>query len=318
MTLKLEDVLELTPGSVEGINDWFLNRVEKNIDSGLYPDLNTLETIADNIKENLSIYKDKHNIEDVAIGMSGGVDSALTAALFKQAGWTVHGATLPINQIETETDRGQEAIEALGLERYSFDLSKQFESMQEYLGENDETYRGLQRQGNIRARLRMLTLYNLAHKVGGCVGSTDNFSELSAGFWTLHGDVGDIAPIQSLSKSWEVPAIAQMLGVPQATVQAVPTDGLGISKSDSDQLGMSYLEFDILLFDLLSLPNLSRETIQDYINTITEEEIQNKAGLVLSRVASTGFKRNNPFNLDHPLFSNRFEILEKLDRSLMT
>ena len=49
MTLKLEDVLELTPGSVEGINDWFLNRVEKNIDSGLYPDLNTLETIADNI-----------------------------------------------------------------------------------------------------------------------------------------------------------------------------------------------------------------------------------------------------------------------------
>ena len=46
--------------------------------------------------------------------------------------------------------------------------------MQEYLGENDETYRGLQRQGNIRARLRMLTLYNLAHKVGGCVGSTDN------------------------------------------------------------------------------------------------------------------------------------------------
>ena len=190
--------------------------------------------------------------------------------------------------------------------------------MQEYLGENDETYRGLQRQGNIRARLRMLTLYNLAHKVGGCVGSTDNFSELSAGFWTLHGDVGDIAPIQSLSKSWEVPAIAQMLGVPKATVRAVPTDGLGISKSDSDQLGMSYLEFDILLFELLSLPNLSRETIQNYINTITEEEIQNKAGLVLSRVASTGFKRNNPFNLDHPLFSNRFEILEKLDRSLMT
>ena len=81
----------------------------------MYPDLNTLETIADNIKESLSIYKDKHNIEDVAIGMSGGVDSALTAALFKQAGWTVHGATLPINQIETETDRGQEAQRHLDL-----------------------------------------------------------------------------------------------------------------------------------------------------------------------------------------------------------
>ena len=58
-------------------------------------------------------------------------------------------------------------------------MSEQFESMQEYLGENDETYRGLQRQGNIRARLRMLIYINLAHKVGGCVGSTDNFRELS-------------------------------------------------------------------------------------------------------------------------------------------
>ena len=81
---------------------------------------------------------------------------------------------------------------------------------------------------------------------------------------------------------------------------------------------MSYLEFDILLFDLLSLPNPSRETIQDYINSITEEEIQNKAGLVLSRVASTGSQKKQSFNLDLFLFSNRFEILEKLDRSLMT
>ena len=123
------------------------------------------------------------------------------------------------------------------------------------------TYRVQQRQGNIRARLRMITLYNLAHKVAGCVGSTDNFSELAAGFWTLHGDVGDIAPIQSLNKSWEVPMLAKMLDVPQATVEAVPTDGLGISNSDADQLGMSYLEFDIALFELLSLPRLDKKTV---------------------------------------------------------
>ena len=60
-----------------------------------------------------------------------------------------------------------------------------------------------QRQGNIRARLRMITLYNL-HKVAGVSGSTDNFSELALGFWTLHGDVGDIASSQSFKKSWEV------------------------------------------------------------------------------------------------------------------
>ena len=313
----INDILTITPGEDVTINEWFKKKLQIQIDNRKYPNVGELAAIKQVIVDDLEEYKATNFIEDVVIGMSGGVDSALTAALFKEAGWKVHGVTLPIHQKQAETDRGQEAIEALGIEGHSFDLSEQFDSMAKFLNLDDaQTYRALQRQGNIRARLRMLTLYNLAHKVGGCVGSTDNFSELSAGFWTLHGDVGDIAPIQSLSKSWEVPAIAQMLGVPQATVRAVPTDGLGISKSDSDQLGMSYLEFDILLFDLLSLPNLSRETIQDYINTITEEEIQNKAGLVLSRVASTGFKRNNPFNLDHPLFSNRFEILEKLDRSL--
>ena len=316
MNLTVDDVLALAPGSGEPIDDWFCERLEHYIDAGTYPNTPTLQTIVEHLVDTLKEYKLTNDIEDVGIGMSGGVDSALTAALFKQAVWTGHGETLPIHQKEDETNRGTENIDALRLERYNFDLSEQFDSMQNFLGEFDSTYRGLQRQGNIRARLRMLTLYNLAHKVGGCVGSTDNFSELAAGFWTLHGDVGDIAPIQSLCKSWEVPAIAQLLGVPEATVNAVPTDGLGISNSDSDQLGMSYLEFDILLFDILNLPNISRETIQNYINTLTNEEIQNKAGLVLSRVASTGFKRNNPFNLEHPLFSNRFETLEILDRSL--
>ena len=316
MSLRIDDVLNITPGAGEPVDDWFLQKLERFIDSGVYPNTPTLTSVTEKLVENLSDYSGTHNISDVVIGMSGGVDSALTAALFKQAGWTVHGVTLPIHQKIDETNRGEENIDALRLEGHSFDLSNIFDSVQEYLGEFDSTYRGLQRQGNIRARLRMLTLYNLAHKVGGCVGSTDNFSELAAGFWTLHGDVGDIAPIQSLSKSWEVPAIAQMLGVPQATVDAVPTDGLGISNSDSDQLGMSYLEFDIILFELLNLPNISKDTIQAYINTTSNKEIQDKIGLVLSRVASTGFKRFNPLNLNHPIFPSRFETLEKLDGSL--
>ena len=162
----------------------------------------------------------------------------------------------------------------------------------------------------------MITLYNLAHKVAGCVGSTDNFSELAAGFWTLHGDVGDIAPIQSLNKSWEVPMLAKMLDVPQATVDAVPTDGLGISNSDADQLGMSYLEFDIALFELLSLPRLDKNTIELYINSITDLKVNKKLTLVANRVASTTFKRFNPYNLNHPIFNDRFNLLETLDRSL--
>lgn len=311
----IDDILRLTPGEGE-ISDWFINRLAYQIDKGLFPKRATLGNIVEQIVAGLQLYRKEHGIENIVIGQSGGVDSALTAALFKQAGWIVHGVTLPIHQKEEETNRGIENIDVLRLERHNYDLTDQFDSMQDFLGEFGNTYKGQQRQGNIRARLRMIALYNLAHKLNGCVASTDNFSELAAGFWTLHGDVGDVAPIQSLTKSWEVPAIADMLGVPENTITALPTDGLGISNSDADQLGMNYLEFDILLFDLLNLPELSEDNIKKHINSIEDDEVRDKAWLVANRVKGTAFKRANPFNLVHPVFSDRFAILDKLDRSL--
>lgn len=311
----IDDILRLTPGEGE-ISDWFINRLAYQIDKGLFPKRATLGNIVEQIVAGLKLYRKEHGIENIVIGQSGGVDSALTAALFKQAGWIVHGVTLPIHQKEEETNRGIENIDVLRLERHHYDLTEQFDSMQDFLGEFGNTYKGQQRQGNIRARLRMIALYNLAHKLNGCVASTDNFSELAAGFWTLHGDVGDVAPIQSLTKSWEVPAIADMLGVPENTITALPTDGLGISNSDADQLGMNYLEFDILLFDLLNLPELSEDNIKKHINSIEDDEVRDKAWLVANRVKVTAYKRANPFNLVHPVFSDRFAILDKLDRSL--
>lgn len=312
----ISDILSITPGCDE-IDEWFTNKLQLHVDSGLYPNMQSLQSIKNSIVKTLEEYKQVHQLQDVVIGMSGGVDSALTAALFKEAGWTVHGVTLPIHQKQEETDRGQETIDALELESHSFDLSEQFDSMANFLQLNDATtYRQQQRQGNIRARLRMITLYTLAHELGGIVGSTDNFSELAAGFWTLHGDVGDVAPIQSLSKSWEVPMLAQMLGVPQATVEAVPTDGLGISNSDADQLGCSYLEFDIALFELLSLPRIDKNTIELYINNITDNKAKRIIELVYSRVSNTSYKRANPYNIEHPIYNNRFVHLDMIDRSI--
>lgn len=62
------------------------------------------------------------------------------------------------------------------------------------------------------------------------MGSTDNLIELGAGFRTLHGDVGDLSPIQSLLKSWEEPFLARLNDVPESTVRAQLTDGLGIDR----------------------------------------------------------------------------------------
>ena len=280
------------------------------------------EVYADNIVElrdglvsDLKDYKQEYDIETVVIGMSGGIDSALTASLFRDAGYRVIGVTLPIEQHPDETMRGVEACEKLGIEHFQVDLTEQFKSMCESLSHldarlsefEDESEKDTKiRRGNIRARLRMVTLYNLASLHKGFVASTDNFSELAAGFWTLHGDVGDVAPIQSLTKSWEVPAMAELQGVPEAIILAKPTDGLGVANGDEDQFGCSYLEFDIgLLSRCYGLDSLS--------NSERMKEVYN---IVDSRVGSTTYKRINPSNLNHPTQPNRYDLLDNFDKKI--
>ena len=175
---------------------------------------------------------------------------------------------------------------------------------------NDEdTKEQLMRKGNIRARLRMMTLYNWASKLGGCVASTDNFSELAAGFWTLHGDVGDVAPIQSLSKSWEVPALAEQMDVPASIISATPTDGLGVDAGDEAQFGFSYLQFDLVLFGLLSELETELRPSDDDLAIVDN---------VKTRIMSTGYKRVNPVNLNHPVRGNElYSALQNLDDKLL-
>lgn len=298
---RQNNIGELTP--------WFQTQLKALIENGTYPSEETIrDEIMPKIIEQLRLYAEQTGRNTVVIGMSGGVDSALTAALFKAAGWRVIGVTMPINQVQDETDRGIEACNSLGIEHKHVDLSSLFDITQATLYGldgalvlNDRAARI--RKGNMRARLRMITLYNLASAENGLVASTDNLSELTAGFWTLHGDVGDLSPIQSLSKSWEVPMMAKLIGVPESTWRATPTDGLGIDAGDEAQLGASYLEWDIMFF---SAGSAAAETFEDGSREAAVESA------VFDRMAMTWFKRMNPVNIEHPMH-NRFDYLEGLD-----
>lgn len=296
------------------LSSWFLDRLEDLKNSEVYHD--DIPALSSDLIKGLKDYRTNWNVDNVFIGMSGGIDSAVTAALFKNAGWNVTGLTLPIHQDPTETDRGVEACESLGINHLQVDLTQAFESYIEHATEEADSelhgrdFYGVKdarvRGGNIRARLRMITLYNQASLHKGIVASTDNFSELAAGFWTLHGDVGDVAPIQSLTKSWEVPALAEHLGVPSSIISAKPTDGLGVANGDEDQFGFSYLEFDIAMFSLFENFDIELEDAKD------EAIVDN----VKQRIGSTVYKRLNPFNLEHPLDWNRYSELSKLDEKL--
>lgn len=300
--INKEDVYKYSRQNAIGeLSPWFEEQLSRLIVNNFYPTVYELQEMKLEIIDQLQRYADENKIRDIAIGISGGVDSALTAALFHAAGWRVLGVIMPIHQNPDETARGIETCEKLGIEFVVRDLTTVYDQLLPKFEEWDPEGT-LIRRGNLRVRLRMMTVYNEAARIGGCVGSTDNFSELAAGFWTLHGDVGDIGPIQTLNKSWEVPKLAEMMGVPQSVVEATPTDGLGISKSDEDQFGFSYLEFDIVLQSMCHL--FFRKEVGGINTAITSlkvpEEDLDKVKRILKRIKGSIFKRNNPFNLVHP------------------
>lgn len=292
------------------LSDWFDAQLDLLIEKKIYQ--NNAEKIRDGLVKKLSLYREQHNVDQVVIGMSGGIDSALTANLFKLAGWTVTPVVMPIYQDPEETGRGVEAADSMGANYIVRDLSSMYDKVindmtPDHVEISGDSLAAKKRRGNIRARLRMITLYDLASQKGGLVASTDNFSELATGFWTLHGDVGDVAPIQSLTKSWEVPACAASIPeIPISIIQAKPTDGLGIANGDEDQFGYSYLEFDIALLSTMT---------DTWAPGITPQD-QAIVDSVLERISTTTFKRDNPHNMDHPLDKKRFTGLSKLDASL--
>ena len=338
MNLK-ETILDLSrQNNIGALSPWFDAELDRQMAYPLpmtghtphFPSEEELTELSEDLVRRLVAYREEAGVSTVVLGMSGGVDSALTAALFKAAGWEVIGVTMPIHQVQAETDRGVEACQALGIQHKHIDLSALYDAtlLAEAALDADLSYDFPDapatvkiRRGNVRARLRMITLYNLASLNSGLVASTDNFSELGAGFWTLHGDVGDLSPIQSLLKSWEVPYLAKIMGVPESTWRATPTDGLGISNGDEAQLGGSYLEWDLMvnaIVDNLHNPSLRRRDLNaEHVRAELglDERANQVFDAVIKRMGGTWFKRMNPVNLQNK-FHDRYSALSDIDNTL--
>ena len=131
-----------------------------------------------------------------------------------------------------------------------FNVLEQTNVLAEKAGFKTESFPASILDGNLKARLRMITLYDLARKTNGLVLSTDNLSEFQMGFWTICGDVGDYAPLQNIGKGFELPAIARQLDIRNDIIVQAPSDGLMITDDDTDeaQLGANYKEVDTIMF----------------------------------------------------------------------
>ena len=185
------------------------------------------------------------------IGISGGIDSAVTSALCAQTGLTTICVEMPIHQDSSQVNRGKEQIEKLkktysNVTNIETDLTAVFETFKSAVPiSNDSTKFDLS-LANSRARLRMTTLYYHASINGLLVAGTGNkVEDFGVGFYTKYGDGGvDLSPIADLLKS-EVYALGEYLQIPQSILNAPPTDGLfGDSRTDEEQLGASYDELE--------------------------------------------------------------------------
>lgn len=205
------------------------------------------EKVADHIVNWLKEYATKAGMPGFVIGISGGIDSALTSTLCAMTGLELLCVEMPIHQDPRQVSRGKEHIAQLksrfpNVSSTVVDLTTVFEEMKAVLPAVETSEQLHLSLANTRARLRMSTLYYFAGLHRYLVAGTGNkVEDFGVGFYTKYGDGGvDLSPIADLMKS-EVRALADQVKVPKSILAAKPTDGLwGDDRTDEDQIGASY------------------------------------------------------------------------------
>ena len=209
------------------------------------------EKVVDHIVTWLKDYATNANMKGFTIGISGGIDSAVTSTLCAKTGLELLCLEMPIHQAANQVSRASRHIEWLkgnfdAVSRQEVQLTPVFDSLVANLPPVEREEDRFMSLANTRARLRMTTLYYFAALKGYLVAGTGNkVEDFGVGFYTKYGDGGvDLSPIADLMKT-QVYEIAKFLEINDEIIRAAPTDGLwGDDRTDEDQIGASYPELE--------------------------------------------------------------------------
>ena len=219
---------------------------QTNIEDGDY--ITQYQDLANDITHWIKNYAESNCISTLVIGVSGGVDSAVTSTLSAKTGLPTIVLNMPIHQDPKQYELSNKHISWLesnfdNVEGRLVDLTGTYDVFNLEMKEHQLSSLAL---ANSRARLRMTTLYAIAGSNGGIVVGTGNkVEDFGVGFFTKYGDGGvDISPIADLMKS-EVYEVAKALDIIEEIQQAAPTDGLwDDGRTDEEQIGATYAELE--------------------------------------------------------------------------
>jgi NAD+ synthase len=197
--------------------------------------------------------------EGVVVGLSGGLDSSVVAALSKKAmEEKALGLIMPCESKSIDEEYAQLIASHLNIKTERVVLDGIYHKFREVLPHGNRLA-----LANLKPRLRMITLYYFANNLNYLVAGTGNKSELMVGYFTKYGDGGvDILPIGGLLKS-EVKKLAEELGIPQEIINRIPTAGLWEDQTDEGELGITYKELDEVLrrLEIGDVAGLKRELV---------------------------------------------------------
>ncbi|HWV24648.1 MAG TPA: NAD(+) synthase [Thermomicrobiales bacterium] len=219
--------------------------------------------LADEITEWLRARLEESGAERFVLGLSGGIDSAVVAALCARAAGPdrVLAVIMPSASNPDDAIEARKTVDTFGIACTTVDLTTLANSFYEAVPTGKALYdevlhvdpgvnltgRHQLAEANVRPRLRMTTLYYLANLSRGVVVGTGNKTEYLIGYFTKYGDGGvDLMPLVDLHK-YEVRAVARAIGVPESTITRPPSAGLWQGQTDEDEIGLTYDELDATL-----------------------------------------------------------------------
>ncbi|TFG19628.1 MAG: NAD+ synthase [Promethearchaeota archaeon] len=238
------------------------------------------EKLTSDIQNWIKNYVASAGAKGIVLGLSGGIDSSVIAALSVNAigAENVLGLGLPCESIPQDLEDARAIATHLGITFIISDLTSVYKEFLKVLPTQIKSNKIA--QANIKPRLRMTMLYYMGQSFGNyLVAGTGNRTEIAIGYFTKYGDGGvDFEPIGALYKA-EVREIARVLGIPEKIINKPPSAGLWEGQTDEDEIGLTYDLLDEIIYRIdhfLGFEGLNQKDVKKVINMIKSAEHKTK------------------------------------------